>query len=490
MSEKRAKAAISSLVFKFVESFGTMIISFVVGIILARRLGPSDYGVLSMLTVFIAVSQVFVQSGLNTALIQKKEVDETDLSSVFYVSFGISAILYAVLFFTAPAIGAMNGRPELAAVLRTLALVLFPGALISVQNAVVAREMQFKKLMFASLLSTTISGSIGIAMAYSGYGYWALVAHQLINQVCMAIILLVTVRWRPRLLFSKQRVGGLISYGWKLLVSSLLETGYNKLRELVIGVKYDLAALGYYSRGKQFPEVLMNAVNGSIQGVMLPVLSEKQDDPLRMKQMMRRSITVSSFLVLPVMAGLAAVAKPFITVLLTEAWLPCVPFLQICCIDFAFYPIHVANLQAINAMGRSDVFLKLELIKKSYGIVILLITVFFFDSVLAIAWGAVVSTLIAAFVNASPNRKLLGYGYLEQMKDVLPSMGLALLMFICVNALGTLSLAPFVLLVVQIVAGIVIYAGIALLLKMDSAQYLINMLKALRQKRAGKVDEA
>lgn len=490
MSEKRANAAISSLIFKFIESFGSLIMSFVVGIILARLLGPTNYGVLSMLTVFIAVSQVFVQSGLNTALIQKKEVDETDLSSVFYVSLGISAILYLVLFLAAPAIGALNDRPELAAVLRVLALILFPGALISVQNAVVAREMQFKKQMLASLLSTAISGSIGIIMAYAGFGYWALVAHQLVNQICVAIILLITVHWRPQLLFSKQRVAVLISYGWKLLVSSLLETGYNKLRELVIGVKYDLDALGVYSRGKQFPEVLMNAVNGSIQGVMLPVLSEKQDDPLRMKQMMRRSITVSSFLVLPVMAGLAAVAEPLIIVLLTDEWLACVPFLQICCIDFAFYPIHVANLQAINAMGRSDVFLKLEVIKKSYGIVILLVTVFFFDSVMAIAWGAVVSTLISAFVNASPNRKMLGYGYLEQMKDVLPSMALALLMFLCVNALGGLPLAPFALLVVQIVAGVVVYAGLALLLKMESAQYLISTIKLLLAKRKGEGKKA
>lgn len=479
MSEKRGVRAASSFVFKLAESFGTQGIAFLVNILLARMLDPSDYGVLTMLAVFIAISQVFVQSGLNTALIQKKDVDETDLSSAFWVSLGVAAALYGVLFFSAPAIGAFYRMPELAPVLRALALVLFPGAFISVQNAVIAREMKFQKLMIASLLSTVISGFAGIGMAYSGFGYWALVTQQLCNQAGLAVILLLIVRWRPRALFSRTRVGGLIAFGWKLLVSSLLETGYNNLRSLVIGRKFDSTALGYYNRGKQFPELLMNAVNGSIQSVMLPVLSEKQGDLLRMKQMMRRSVMVSSFLVLPAMAGLAAVARPLVGLLLTDKWLPCVPFLQICCIDFAFYPIHTANLQAINAMGRSDVFLRLELIKKSYGVAILCVTVFCFDSVLAIAWGAVASTLLSAIVNAAPNRRLLGYGYLEQMRDVLPSMGLALVMFAAVYALGLLPLSPLPMLLVQVIAGGAIYGGLALLFKMESMRYLIDALRGL-----------
>ena len=216
---------------------------------------------------------------------------------------------------------------------------------------------------------------------------------------------------------------------------------------------------------------------------MLPVLSDEQDDMLRMKQMMRRSVMVSSFLVLPMMAGLAAVAEPLIRLLLTDKWLPCVPFLQICCIDFAFYPIHTANLQAINAMGRSDVFLRLELIKKSYGLAILAASVLLFDSVYAIAWGAVVSTLLAAVVNASPNRRLLGYGYLEQMRDVLPAMGLSLIMFLAVSALRRLPLAPFPLLVCQTAAGVVIYGALSLLLRLESMRYLTDMLRGLLARR-------
>lgn len=479
MAERRGRRAASSFLFKLAESLGTQGISFVVSIVLGRLLDPSDYGVLSMLTVFIAVSQVFVQSGLNTALIQKKDVDETDLSSVFYVSLLIAAALYLILFFSAPAIGAFFAMPALAPVLRVLALVLLPGALISVQNAVVARQMQFRRLMLSSLIATLLSGAVGIGMARAGMGYWALVGQQLTNQFSTALILLVMVKWRPRLLFSWARVRGLITFGWKLLLSSLLETGYNNLRTAVIGKKYTQETLGFYSRGKQFPELVMNAVNGSIQSVMLPVLSEEQDDAARLKQMMRRSVMVSSFLVLPLMAGLAAVARPLVSLLLTDKWLNCVPFLQICCIDFAFYPIHTANLQAINAMGRSDVFLKLELIKKSYGLVILAVTVLCFDSVLAIAWGAVASTLLSAFVNASPNRRLLGYGYLEQMRDVLPPMALAAVMFLAVSAVGLAPLSPLPLLVLQVLTGAAVYAGLALLFRMESARYLIEMARGM-----------
>lgn len=483
MPDPRGKKAAASFLFKLTESVGTQGISFVVSVILARLLDPSDYGVLTMLTVFIAVSQVFVQSGLNTALIQKKDVDETDLSSVFYVSLLIAAALYALLFFLAPAIGAFFGMDALSPVLRVLALVLLPGALVSVQNAVIARQMAFRRLMAASLLSTALSGAVGIGMAAAGLGYWALVGQQLTNQLALALVLLRMVKWRPQALFSWARVRVLIRFGWKLLASSLLETGYNNLRTAVIGKQYAQETLGFYNRGKQFPELVMNAVNGSIQSVMLPVLSDEQDDMLRMKQMMRCSVMVSSFLVLPMMAGLAAVAEPLIRLLLTDKWLPCVPFLQICCIDFAFYPIHTANLQAINAMGRSDVFLRLELIKKSYGLAILAASVLLFDSVYAIAWGAVVSTLLAAVVNASPNRRLLGYGYLEQMRDVLPAMGLSLIMFLTVSALGRLPLAPFPLLVCQTAAGVVIYGALSLLLRLESMRYLTDMLRGLLARR-------
>lgn len=484
MREGRGGRAASSFAFKLAESFGVQGVSLVVSLVLGRLLSPDDYGVLGMLTVFVAVSQVFVQSGLNTALIQKKHADETDFSSAFWLSLGIAAALYALLCALAPAIAAYFEMPGLSPALRALALVLPPGALVSVQNALVARRMAFRRLMAASLCATALSGAVGVGMALAGRGYWALVAQQLTNQLCLAALLGWLLHWRPAARFSLERVKALWRFGWKLLVSSLLDTGYANLRTAVIGKRFSADTLGYFNRGKQFPELLMNAVNGSIQSVMLPVLADEQDDRARMKAMLRRSITVSSFLVLPMMAGLAAVAEPLIVLLLTEKWLPCVPFLQICCIDFAFYPIHTANLQAINAMGRSDVSLRLEVVKKAYGLVILAVTALCFGTVYAIAWGAVVSTLISAFVNAEPNRRLLGYGYLEQMRDVLPSLGLSLVLFIAVRALGSaLTLPSAPLLAVQVLAGAALYAALALALRLESARYLLTALRAWRRGR-------
>lgn len=479
MSESRSQKTISSFLFKVIESVGNQGIAFLVSLLLARLLDPSDYGVLSMLTVFIAVAQVFVQSGLNTALIQKKDVDETDLSSVFYVSFGVAAAFYALLFVLSPWLAEFFRMPALKDTLRVMALILLPGSLVSVQTAVVSRQMAFRRLMIASLCATVLSGTVGVVMALNGAGYWALVAQQMTNQCALAILLLVLIKWRPRRVFSFARVKSHLRFGWKLLMSGLLDTGFTNLRSAVIGKKFSDEALAFYTRGKQFPELVMNAINGSISSVMLPVLSEQQDETERMKMTMRRSVMLSSFIVVPMMAGLAAVAEPMISLLLTDKWLPCVPFLQLCCIDFALYPIHTSNLSAINAKGRSDVFLKLEIIKKAYGMVILLVTVLCFDSVMAIAWGGVVSSLVSAAINARPNKALISYGYLEQMRDIMPTILLSLVMFGVVYAMNALALPAAALLVLQAVTGVIVYGGLSLLFQVESVQFVLQMVKKL-----------
>ena len=482
MSETRSRKTLSSLLFKLVESLGNQGLAFVVSLLLARALAPSDYGVLSMLLVFIAIAQVFVQSGLNTALIQKKDVDETDLSSVFFVSFGMAAVFYAILFVLSPWLADFFRMPALKSTLRVMALILLPGSLISVQTAVVSRQMAFRKQMVASLCATVLSGTVGVVMARNGAGYWALVAQQMTNQCALAILLLVLVKWRPHFMFSFARVREHFCFGWKLLVSGLLDTVFTNLRSMVIGRKFSDEALAFFTRGKQFPELAMNAINGSISSVMLPVLSEQQDETERMKQTMRRSVMLSCFVVVPLLAGLAAVAEPLIKLLLTDKWLPCVPFLQLCCIDFALYPIHTSNLSAINAKGRSDVFLRLEIIKKAYGMVILLVSVLCFDSVMAIAWGGVISSVVSAAVNAHPNKELINYGYLEQMRDILPTIVLSLIMFGVVYAMNLLALPTAVLLVLQIIVGVIVYGGLSLLFKLESVQFLYQLLGRLRKR--------
>ena len=397
-SKNKKTKVLASLIWKLMERLGAQGVSFIVQIILGRLLMPEDFGAIAIVTVFITLSNVFVQSGFNTALIQKKDADDKDFSSVFYLSTFIATMLYVLLFFTSPYIADYYSSPQLTQVLRVLAIILFFGAFNSIQNAYVARNMMFKKLFFSSTGSVIFSGIVGVIAAYLGLGVWALVLQQITYNLSVSVILWFTVKWRPRLLFSLSKVKVLFSFGWKLLASSLLNTLYMDIRTLIIGRIYNSSMLGFYNRGVQFPKLIVTNMDGAIQSVMLPALSDEQDNKKRVKEMVRRAIVTSSFLVFPMMVGLAVVAEPMIKIVLTDKWLPAAPFLQIFCASYALIPIHTANLQAINALGRSDVFLKLEIIKKVIGILILAISINF--GIYAMAWGMVLSGAISSFINA------------------------------------------------------------------------------------------
>lgn len=468
---------ISSLFWKFSERVGAQVVNFIVSIVLARVLQPKDYGLIALITIFITISNVFVQSGFGSALIQKKDADELDFSSVFYFSIFMSCILYIIMFITAPFIADFYSEPQLTAVIRVLSLLLIIAGVNSVQHAYVSKTMQFKRFFFSTLFGTLASAVVGIYLAYKGYGVWALVVQQLFNSIVDTLILWFTVRWRPMLKFSLERLKKLFSFGWKLLISNLLDTVYNQLNSLIIGRKYSSETLAYFNRGKQFPELVINNINGSIQSVLLPALAENQDHQKRVKEMVRRSIVTSSFLIFPIMIGLAATGQTVVTLLLTEKWLPCVPFLQINCLIFALYPIHTANLQAINAMGRSDIFLKLEIIKKVFGLSVLAITVFCFDDVMAIAIGTCIVSVTASFINAYPNKRILDYGYIEQIKDVMPSLVLSLVMGACVLLVGYLKIYVILQLIVQVLVGIFIYLLGAWILKFECLNYLIANIR-------------
>jgi teichuronic acid exporter len=481
MNDKVNKSEVlSSLFWKFMERGGTQGIQFIVQIVLARLLLPEDFGTIALITIFITVSNVFVQSGFNTALIQKKNTIEADFTSVFYLSMFISILLFLIIFVTAPIIAAFYEMPKLILVLRVLSITLFFGAFNSVQNAVVARNMQFKKLFLSSLGAMIVSGLVGILMAYAGFGVWSLVAYQLINQLLITVILWFTVNWRPKLLFSFDRIQGLFSYGWKLLVSSLIDTLYQNLQSLIIGKMYNPAMLGFYNRGNQFPALIVSNINGSIQSVMLPALSAQQENQQRVKDMVRRSIVTSSFLIFPLMVGLAVVAEPLIIILLTEKWLPAVPFLQISCFSYALWPIHTANLQAINALGRSDIFLKLEIMKKIIGLLILGLTLFY--GVYAIALGGAISGVISSFINAYPNRKLLNYSFKEQWKDVMPSLLLSLVMGGGAYTIQWFGMSVSLTLVMQVCFSAIIYFGMAKIFNLECFRYLIVTIKQMVMK--------
>jgi O-antigen/teichoic acid export membrane protein len=295
------------------------------------------------------------------------------------------------------------------------------------------------------------SGVLGIVLAYIGLGAWALVGQQLINQFVITLILWFTVKWRPKLIFSINRVKALFSFGWKLLVSSLIDTFYNNIRSLIIGKIYSPAILGYYNRGQQFPLLIVSNIDSSIQSVMFPVLASHQEDRMRIKDMVRRSIVTSSFIIFPLMVGLAVIAEPLVRILLTDKWLPAVPFLQILCGAYLIWPIHTANLQAINALGRSDIFLKLEIIKKIVGIIILCVSIPF--GIYGVVLGELIFGVIATFINAFPNLKLLNYSYKEQWKDIMPSLILSLVMGAVIYNFTWFRFATWLTLIVQLLVG-------------------------------------
>ncbi len=487
MSNVTAKKTAGNFIWKFLENCGSHLVTFIVGIVLARLLDPTDYGAIAIVTVFIEISLVFIDSGLATSLVQKKDADNVDYSTMFYFNIASSTILYLIVFFTAPMISDFYEMPELVSVFRVLGLTLIIAGVRNIQNVYLAKTMRFRFSFWATLISTIISAIIGIGMAYGGYGVWALVGQQVSKQLLSAIVLWITVKWRPILAFSWKRFRGLFSYGWKLLASSLLNTGYNSMRSLIIGKKYTADDLAYYTKSSSMPDFVLKNVDSSISAVLFPAISVAQDNPNMVKSMTRRSIKTSSYIMAPLMVGLAVCARPLIILLLTEKWLGCVLFMQIFCITYLFYPIHTANLSAIKAMGRSDYFLALEIVKKIVGITAILITMWI--SVEAMAYSLLVTTLLNSIINSFPNKKLLNYSWVEQIKDILPYIGLAALMGIPVFLIGYLSLPTIVVLILQVITGGIIYIGLSAIFKLEIFIYLLNIAKGFLKKKEKKINE-
>lgn len=472
---------ISSLIWKFLERGGVQGVQFVLSIILARLVTPEDYGVIAILLVFIQIATVFIQSGFNTALIQKKDSDDLDFSSIFYLSFFVAGILYVLLFFTAPFVANFYQSELLTKLLRVISLTLFFGAVNSVQNAYVSKSMQFRRFFISSMGAVIGSGIVGIVMAYKGFGVWALVFQQLVRDFLICVILWFTVKWRPKFIFSLTRVKTLFSFGWKLLVSGLLDTVFRNIYNLIVGRIYNKETLGYFNRGHQFPQVIATNLDGSIQSVMLPTLSSHNDNVEEVKRITRRSISMSAFILMPCMFGLAAVAEPLVKVLLTDKWLLCVPFLQLACISYAIYPIQTANLTGINALGRSDIFLKLEIIKKFITVLNIIITIPL--GIYAMAVGQVVSAFINSFINAYPNKKLMNYTYFEQWKDLMPSFIISIIMALSVWSLHFIPLQSIILLLIQITVGFILYIILCKILKIETYIYFINTIRGFKNGR-------
>lgn len=466
---------LSGFAWKFGERIGAQLVSFFVRIILARILLLEDYGLVAMIMIFIEIGNVFVISGFGQSLIQKKDADNLDFSSVFYFSVAMSWILYAVIFAASPAIASFYGNPALSPILRVLALKLPLAGVNSVQQAYVQKYMMFKRFFFSTLIGTVVSAVVGIAMAYQGFGPWALVAQYLCNSAMDTLILWVTVKWRPILKFSGTRMRELFSFGWKMLMSHLIDTTYKQFRTLVIGKIYREQELANYDQGQKFPSIIVTNVNSSIGSVLFPAMATKQGNKAELKQMVRRSIQVGSYIIWPLMIGFAVVAEPVVRIILSDKWLPCVPFLQIACIQFALEPVQTTFIQAVKALGRGRTMLVMEIIKKGVGLLTVLAVMR--QGVMWIAWSGIAIALFSTFVDSTPSRRYLAYSWREQFADQVPAIMLALTMGVCVYGAGFLPLPLLPLLLVQILAGVSVYILLSVIFRVRAFSYLWGILK-------------
>lgn len=477
------KNIFSGFVWRFAERSGAQGVAFLVSIVLARILVPEDYGTIALIGVFTAILNVFVDCGLGNALIQKRDADDCDFSSVFYFNLFMCSVLYMVMFFFAPYIAVFYNKPELVLIIRVLSLTLIISGLKNVQQAYVSRNMMFRRFFFATLGGTIGAAFVGIMMALYGFGVWALVIQQLFNVTVDAIILWFTVKWRPKKIFSLERLKGLFSFGWKLLVSSVLDTFYRELRQLIIGKKYSSQDLAYYNQGQKIPNLVVMNINTSIDSVLLPAMSNVQDDVVKVGSMTRRAIKISTYIMAPCMMGIAFLAPSLVRLILTDKWLSCVSFLRIFCITYMFYPVHTANLNAIRALGRSDIFLKLEIQKKAVDLVLLLSSMWF--GVMAMAYSLLISSVLCQLINSWPNKSLLHYGYLQQIKDILPAISIAILMGSMVWCISLFHLPDVIQVLIQVPVGVAIYILLSKLFHIEAYEYLKNILR----QRIGKLKE-
>lgn len=466
---------LSNLIWRFLERCGAQGVTFIVSIILARLLNPTVYGTIALVTVFTSILQVFVDSGLGNALIQKKNADNLDFSTVFYFNMFVCILLYLIIYFISPLIANFYKIDGLVNIIRVLGLTFIISGLKNVQQAYVSRNMMFKRFFFSTLAGTIGAAIIGITLAYLGFGVWSLVIQHIFNLLIDTCVLWVTVKWRPICAFSFNRLKKLYSFGWKLLVSSLIDNIYNNIRQLIIGKMYSADSLAQYNRGKQFPYLISININSSIDSVLFPALSRVQENPYQIKMITRRSIKTSVFIMAPLMIGLAFLSKNIVVIILTEKWLPCVPFMQIFCITYMFQPIQTANQNAIKAMGRSDLFLKLNIAQRIVGIILLVSTMWF--GVMAMAYSLLISNVLCQIIIAWPNKILLDYSYTEQLKDIFPSILIAIIMGVCVLIINFIQINVIFKLIIQIIFGASIYIGISYFFRIDSFKYIVELLK-------------
>lgn len=455
MAESLKHKAVKGVSWSFADNVSRLGIQFLVGIVLARILSPAEFGIIGMVVIFTSIANSIVNSGFSSALIQKKNADNTDYCTVFYFNIVLSFFLYIALYFLAPTISHFFKEPQLVNVTRVLGLVLFINAFAIIQRTILVKRLDFKTQTIITLISSVPSGLVGIGMAFNGFGVWSLVVQQLSHQGLNTTFLWIFNRWFPSWHFSATSFKKLFSFGSKLLVAGLIDTIWQDIYYVVIGKVYSATTLGYYTRARQYEGLFSSNLTSVIQGVSFPVLSSIQDDNVRLKEGYRRIIRITMLVTFTCMLGLAAVAKPLIVLMIGEKWLTSVYFLQILCFSGMLYPLHSLNLNMLNVKGRSDLFLKLEIVKKTIGVFPILLGIFF--SIEWMLWGGVVTSFIAYYLNTYYSGRLINYPILVQIKDVMPGFVIAMSMAAMVWCITLLPLNFWVMLPIQILVGVAIF---------------------------------
>ena len=481
MSDKSTRnSVLGGMFWKFSERILTQGASFVVSLILARLLSPDDHGLIALVQVFLNLAAVFITCGFSTALVQKKDADDTDFSTIFYCSLLCSFVIYGVLYAIAPLVARFYAEPRITRLLRIFALQVPLSVYHSIQSAYISRHMLFRKTFVSSLINSVLSGAVGIGMALAGWGVWALVGQSMMHTLINTVILAVMVPWRPKRKVSAASAKSLMKYGSGILGAELSAAFFLELRTLVVGGVFSSAELAYYNKGRQIPYLLTANLSSAVMTVMLPALSNCNDDLIRVKQMTRRSVKMLSYILVPCMFGLSAVTEPMILLLYTQKWAQTIPFGQILAVGLCIDIVGSLPLQALKAIGRSDVVLKLEFWKKPVYVLLLLAGIQF--DVFTLAVLMVLYDVYSVAVNMVTMKKYIPYGLAEQLRDLLPAYALGTVMLVLVYLIpstGSLVLT----LVIKIAAGAAIYIAGSVLFRVESFRYLLNIGKGYLGKK-------
>lgn len=471
------KNAVVSLIWRLAERFSAQGIGFLVSIILARTIDPSIYGNIAVVLVLISILQVFIDSGLSNSLIQKKTADNEDFSTVFFFNLFSCIVAYISVWIFAPVIAKFYGNDQLTVIVRVMGLTLLVSGLKNTQQAYITRNMLFKKFFFATIIGTILSAISGIYLAFKGYGIWALVTQHVVNITVDTVLLWFLVKWRPKLVFSITKLKKHVKFGFSILASRLIDVIYTNSRQLILGKVYSLTDLAYFNRGAHIPSIVVTNINSSLDSILFPVMARAQDRKQSVKNITKRAIEMGSFLLWPVMVLIIVTAESLIIVLLTDKWIMSVPYLRLFCVYYAMYPLHTPNLNAIMAVGRSAYFVKMEYVKKTIGVIILIATVRM--GVLPLAVGICVEGVITTYINAFPNKWLIDYSYVEQLKDIIPNLILALLMGAISYLISFSGLEVYLLLPVQISVGFCAYIILAFLTGNKNLKYTNEVIMGI-----------